>query len=371
MVKNIILAVTNDLYTDQRTHRIAQSLCKLRASVTLVGRILPNSPALQARHYKTKRFKLLFSKGFLFYAVYNLRLFFYLIFRKADIIVANDLDTLAACFLAAKIKRKTIVYDSHEYFTEVPELVNRKFVRSIWLMIEKTFLPHVKYSYTVNESIALIYSRKYNISMEAIRNLPMKITPRSNLSKPIYYPGKKIILYQGSLNLGRGLEMAIDAMQYIESAVLVIIGEGDISNKLRQRVSNLNLGEKIKFLGRIAFDQLSSYTACVTLGLTIEENRGLNYFYSLPNKMFDYIQSGIPVVASNFPEISGIINAYNIGCTIDDRNPLHFAGVINNILNDPSGYAIWKSNLIKAASELCWENEEFKLLSIYRRIVPE
>jgi glycosyltransferase involved in cell wall biosynthesis len=276
-VKRIILAVTNDLHTDQRMHRVAQSLGKLGATVTLVGRLLPYSTPLTARSYKTFRLKLLFKKGFLFYANYNLRLFFYLLFSKADIIVSNDLDTLAACFTAAKIKGTTIVYDSHEYFTEVPELLNRKFVLSIWLLIEKLFLPHIKFSYTVNESLAHIYAQKYKISMEVVRNLPLK-SYNNNVSKALNFPGKKIILYQGSLNIGRGLDMAIDAMQYIESAVLVIIGEGDISNQLRQRSLDLNLNAKVTFTGRIPLDQLYPYTCSAYLGLSLEENAGLNYY---------------------------------------------------------------------------------------------
>jgi glycosyltransferase involved in cell wall biosynthesis len=366
-VKRIILAVTNDLYTDQRVHRVAQSLGKSGATVTLIGRLLPYSTPLTARSYKTLRFKLLFKTGFLFYANYNLRLFFYLLFSKADIIVSNDLDTLAACFLAAKLKRAALVYDSHEYFSEVPELVNRKFVRSVWLLIEELFIPRLKYSYTVNESIALIYSQKYNISMEVVRNLPSKSTNNAILSTQLNFPGKKIILYQGSLNVGRGLEMAIDAMKYIETAVLIIIGEGDISQQLRQRAIDLNLDEKVKFSGRIPLDQLFQYTCSADLGLCIEEIIGLNYYYSLPNKLFDYIQARVPIIASDFPEISKIIHEFKIGCTIGDRNPIHFAELINSIFDDPSRYSVWKSNLEKAAEELCWENEEPKLLAIFRK----
>jgi glycosyltransferase involved in cell wall biosynthesis len=367
-VKRIILAVTNDLHTDQRVHKVARSLEKPGVYVTLIGRFLPYSSPLPARTYKTFRFNLLFKKGFLFYANYNLRLFVYLLFSKVDIIVSNDLDTLTACFFAAKVKGSTLVYDSHEYFSEVPELVNRKFVRSIWEMIEKLLLPRVKYSYTVNESIANIYSQKYKITMEVVRNLPSRIIFNKEHSKKINFPGKKIILYQGSLNAARGLEMAIDAMQYIESAVLVIIGEGDISQQLRQQVIDQKLDSKIKFLGRIPPDQLFDFTSSADLGLSIEENIGLNYYYSLPNKVFDYIQAKVPIIASNFPEISKIINEFDIGCTFDNRNPFHFAELINSILGNPTRYSTWKANLEKAASTLCWENEEPKLLSIYHKL---
>jgi glycosyltransferase involved in cell wall biosynthesis len=366
LVKQIIIAVTNDLLTDQRIHRVSLSLEKSGASVMLVGRLLSYSAPLPTKSYKIFRFNLLFKKGFLFYANYNFRLFFFLLFHKADIIVSNDLDTLAACFFAAKLKGAALVYDSHEYFTEVPELVNRKFVRNIWLFIEKSILPRIKYSYTVNNSIAAIYSQKYKISMEVVRNLP----PAGQLSTSLQliFPGNKIILYQGSLNVGRGLEMAIDAMQYIESAVLVIIGEGDISSQLHQRVTSLGLNSKVKFTGRIAPEQLPAYTCSAYIGLSVEENIGLNYYYSLPNKLFDYIQARVPVIGSNFPEISQIINEFEIGCTFNDTTPSAFAELLNKVLNDQALYAIWKSNLERAAASLCWENEEPKLLSIYNKL---
>lgn len=368
-MKRIIITVTNDLYTDQRVHRVAQSLSKIGGSITLVGRKLPYSPPLLARSYKLVRFKLWFNKGFLFYANYNIHLFFYLLFNKADIIISNDLDTLTACFFAAKIKRAVLVYDSHEYFTEVPELINRRFIRNIWLFIERVLLPKVKNSYTVNDSLAEIYSNKYKISMKVVRNLPTKIVPNNLCQGALNFPGKRILLYQGSLNKSRGLELAIDAMQYIESAILVIIGEGDISHQLHKQVVELNLSARVKFLGRISLDQLSIYTCGANLGLSLEENAGLNYYYSLPNKLFDYIQAQVPVIASDFPETSKIIHKYNIGCTIIDRNPIQFAALINSIFNDPARYALWKSNLKNAAEELCWENEESRLLAIFHKLL--
>jgi glycosyltransferase involved in cell wall biosynthesis len=182
------------------------------------------------------------------------------------------------------------------------------------------------------------------------------------------FPGKKILLYQGSLNLGRGLEMAINAMQYIESAILVIIGEGDISDQLHQLVLDLHIDFKVKFTGRISPDLLPSYTAAAFLGFSVEENRGLNYYYTLPNKLFDYIQAHVPVIASNFPEISAIINEFQIGCTFDKHDPVAFSELINSVINDSSRYNLWKSNLEIASRGLCWENEEPILLSIFQKV---
>ena len=128
-MKKIIISVTNDLIADNRVHKVATSLCKNNYNILLIGRKLKKSSKIKERNYKCKRIKLIFNKGALFYAEYNFRLFWLLLFTKADILLANDLDTLLANFLCAKIKRKKLVYDSHEYFTEVPELINRKFTK--------------------------------------------------------------------------------------------------------------------------------------------------------------------------------------------------------------------------------------------------
>ena len=249
----IHISVTNDLVTDQRVHKIAMSLQKEGHIICLIGRKLNNSLSLK-RPYYCHRMKLFFNKGFLFYAEYNLRLFFYLLFQKTDVLLANDLDSLLANFLVSKLRNKKLVYDSHEYFTELPELVQRPKVKKIWLNIEKKILPKIKYSYTVCDSIAKIYSEKYKINMGVVRNLPIlkktetkiNLETKNEIQKIIEFTqNKKIILYQGSINIGRGLDYAIKSMKFIDNAILLILGKGTILNDLIELSKNLNLENKV------------------------------------------------------------------------------------------------------------------------------
>ncbi|MCF6185522.1 MAG: glycosyltransferase [Bacteroidales bacterium] len=193
--QKIIISVTNDLVADNRVHKVADSLIKFGFEILLVGRKLPGSLHVN-REYKTKRFKLLFNKGAMFYAFYNIRLFFFLLFAKADIFLSNDLDTLPANFIASKIRNKKLVYDSHEYFTEVPELVNRPKIKRIWENTEKRILPKIKFLYTVCNSIADIYNKKYGINMKVVRNIPEceKVFKYEKPELPEDITGKKIIL---------------------------------------------------------------------------------------------------------------------------------------------------------------------------------
>lgn len=364
----ICLSVTNDIATDQRVNRIAGSLRHFSDHITIVGRKRKNSLKPVNTDIRFRRFSLLFNKGPLFYACYNIRLFFYLLFHRFDLLVANDLDTLPANFLISRIKKIKLVYDSHEYFTGVPELVNRDFVRKFWERLEKRMVPKIMHSYTVCDSIADIYNQKYGTSMIAIRNLSYCNLNYQDASykKP---SDEKIILYQGSVNKGRGLEMVIDSMQYLDDVIFRIIGDGDILRDLEGLVAGLGLESKVFFTGRIPPDELVQYTAQADIGISLEENLGLNYYYALPNKLFDYISANIPVVVSDFPEMGSLVKKYDIGIATSIRNARELALLFRSMLEDTESIRKWKRNLLRAASELCWEKEEKKLLEFYGQII--
>ena len=358
----IIVSVTNDLATDQRVHKVCNSLTNQGFAVTLLGRKLKNSPKLY-RNYTTKRFKLLFNKGFLFYAEYNLRLFVYLLFQKKDILLSNDLDTLLANYLVSTVQQTKLVYDSHELFTEVPELINRPKTQNIWLKIEKFALPKLNNCYTVCDSIAAYYNKKYQTNFKVIRNVPVLTEINSNYQFPFAINNKKIILYQGALNIGRGIELLIDTMNYLENTIFVIIGTGDIENQLKQRVKDNNLNDKVKFLGRVTPNELKNITPKVDLGISLEEDLGLNYYFALPNKIFDYIHAEIPVLVSNLPEMKKIVTNYKIGEIAIEREPEKLAKQLKNILKTPKSY--YSENLRKAKNSLNWQEESKKLQDVF------
>lgn len=372
--KKVIISVTNDLVTDQRVHKIAQYLHENNFEVTVLGRISSNNTSLQ-RAYKTYRFRLPFKKGPLFYAFYNLRLFTHLLFIKADVFYANDLDTLAANYLTSIIRKKEVVYDSHEYFTEVPELVNRKRIQSIWKSIEVHIVPKLKHCITVSSSIASIYTKKYGVPFQLVRNMPqinqstVSSNPKERKNRLKIPLENKVIIYQGAINLGRGIELMVEAMQYLTNVTFLVLGGGDILQEVKNTSKKYAVEDKVVFAGKIPFEQLKEYTQLADLGISLEEDLGLNYRYALPNKIFDYIHCGIPVLVSNLPEMSQMVSHYEVGKIWEDqRSANNLATQIQKMLNDHTSMERWSLNAIKAQKELNWENESKKLLKIVNTI---
>lgn len=357
MQKTAIVCVTNDLSTDQRVHKTCMTLAKCGYWVIEYGRLLPKSLPLE-RPYFTMRRKHWFQKGPLFYAEYNIRLFLYLMTKEVDLIFSNDLDTLPAAYLVSKLRNKKLIYDSHELFTEVPELINRPIVKWVWQKAEDLIIPHLNQSITVCQSIADYYNRKYNVDMKVVRNIPVfKNTKQIN---QLSYPDKKIILYQGALNVGRGLEWVIEAMPLVNDGILVIFGEGDIQAELVKLTKKLGVEQRVIFMGKVETIKLHEYTPSASIGLCLLEEKGLSYYYALPNRIFDYIQARVPVLATNFPEIANIVTKYKTGILINQYDPEYLAEVINNMLRSP----INTDHFSALSKELSWENEEKVLIDI-------
>ena len=369
--KIAFVSVINDLVTDNRVNKTCMALIECGYDVTLVGRKLSNSLPIPNWTFKTIRLKMIFKKGPAFYFFFNFRLFFVGLINKTDLFYANDLDTLAPMFLLSKLKKKPLIYDSHELFCEVPELKSSRIKKSIWQKLEGYIIPKLQTCITVNVSIAKIYEAKYNVPFYIIRNISdfdQTFIPKSRvqLSLP---EDKKIILLQGAgINVDRGAEELIDAMEFVQNAVLYIIGSGDVWENLKQKVSfNKSIQNKVVLINKLPKSELINYTFNADIGLSIDKNTNLNYLYSLPNKIFDYIQAEIPILASRLPEIENIILQYKIGDFIDDHNPKTIANKLNEMLYSQQ-LSSYKKYLAIAKKEITWKSEKEKLLTIIKNI---
>jgi glycosyltransferase involved in cell wall biosynthesis len=342
--------------------RICTTLSENGYAVTLVGRKLSSSLPLQEQKFRQKRIRCWFNKGKLFYFEYNLRLINYLMLKKMDAVCAIDLDTIHPCYTVSVFKRIPRIYDAHELFTEMKEVISRPLIKRIWTKVEKKLVPKFKNGYTVSEGIAEEFNRRYGVNYETIRNVPVlkpfDPTPSS----------EKFILYQGAVNEARGLEYLIPAMQMV-NCKLIICGDGNFMPQLKNLIKEYQLENKIELKGMQPPDELWKISQQATIGIALAEKEGLNQYLALPNKFFDYVHVALPQVTMNYPEYRKINSRFEVAVLIDELSPENIAAAINNLLGDEALRNKLKENCRIAREELNWQKEEKKLLPFYESVL--
>lgn len=361
-LKKIFFTVTNDLTYDQRMQRICTSLAENGFAVTLVGRRLPSSLPLTEKKYKQKRINCWFKKGKWFYAEYNIRLFFYLLFKKMDAICAIDLDTILPCLKISQWKKIPRIYDAHELFTELKEVMTRPRILKAWTRIEKKAVPKFRWGYTVSEGISKEFKRRYNVDYKVIRSIP----PLKEL-QPIIPAKEKFILFQGAVNEARAFEYLIPAMKMVNYP-LVICGDGNFMPQLKKLIVENGAEGKIELKGMLPPEKLDVIAYQATIGIGLAEKEGLNQWLALPNKFWDYMHAGLPQITMNYPEYKKINEQYEVAVLVDELNPELIAKTINNLIADDVLLKKLKENCIKAKQELNWQNEKKKLLAFYQSV---
>lgn len=368
----ILSAVLNNIETDQRLDKVCRSLLKFGYEVELIGATLKGKPLLD-KPYATHLIEMKNQHSMSMYAEFNKKLLFTLLNKvdKETILLANDLDSLLPFYLVSKWKNLPLVFDSHEIFSELPSLHNRPKTKKVWKTLEQFLLPKIKNFYTVSDSYAAFFAENYQVSPKVVRNVPTRIRLNQKQNH-IFFPlppnptNKNVILYQGAINMSRGIDKVIEAFRHLDNEQLWIIGDGPKKQEYEQLTQKLQLTDMVFFLGRIKPELLKTITPLASIGLSIEEDFGLSYRYALPNKLFDYIQAQIPILGSPLPEIKKIIEHYQIGLLIENHTPEHLASKIKELLN--KGREPFLEQLMLAANELCWENEELVLKEIFEQI---
>lgn len=365
-MKRAIISVSNDLSTDQRVQRSIGVLRDAGYEVTFVGRLLPESKDFNPG-YPTKRFRLWFRRGWAFYAHLNLSLFIYLLFKRVDLLWANDLDTLLPNFLVARLRGKELIYDSHEYFCGVPEIQGRPLVKRVWQSVEAWIFPRLKRVITVNESIADLYERDYGIRPKVVRNiassyLPERFKSRQELGLP---ESAYLVINQGSgINIDRGMEEFLAAMTLLPEEVhFLLVGKGDVIPQLKKLVQEQGLQERVHFIPPQPYIELLQYTAAADLGISLDKDTNINYRYSLPNKIFDYIKCGIPLLISDLKEPKRIVLENGLGkvCSHDAQD------IAEKVLAlKAEGKEAYRQALAAAAQQYNWERER----QVIRDLLP-
>lgn len=355
----IYLTVTTDLTYDQRMIRICTSLATEGYTVILVGRKMKNSIPLTDAKFQQKRINCIFDKGKFFYIEYNIRLFFYLLFKKMDCICAIDLDTILPCYFISRLKKVPRVYDAHELFCEMKEIATRPAIYKLWKRIERFTVPKFRLGYAVNKPVADEFKKMYGVEYEVIRNIALL------RELPIVNKPDKFILYQGAVNEGRSFETLIPAMRAVPCQ-LIICGEGNFLEQTKQLVKENNLGTKVIFKGKITPDELRNITRQAYIGITLFDDRGLSNYYSLANRFFDYLHAGIPQVCVNYPVYKELNKEHPFAVLVDDISADNLAVELNNLLKDDVLYQTLQKNCLVARKIYNWQEEEKKLISFYK-----
>lgn len=353
---------------------MAGTVIRLNCDVTLVGRQLDKCCETGLEEYTVRRFRMLFNNGFLFYAFYQLRLFFFLLLNRFDLLVANDLDTLLPNYLASVIKRIPLVYDSHEYFTGVPELSERPFVRGVWKRVERLIFPKLKYVITVSDGIAVLYLKEYGIRPLTVMNCSMPagdIKPLTRTELGVN-GGELIAIIQGTgINTKRGGEELVEAVAMTPGVCLFVIGSGSSLKSMKRIAHERNAAGRIRFIGKLPWEQMMRYTKAADAGFSLDSRDDINSLYSLPNKLFDYLGAGIAVIAGDLPEVGEIIRSRSCGLILEKITAAGIAEELGKLIGDRTFLHELKLNALKASETLNWKTESEKVSQFYKRVLEE
>ncbi|EJQ16975.1 hypothetical protein IE3_00293 [Bacillus cereus BAG3X2-1] len=289
--------------------------------------------------------------------------------KKYDIYHSNDLNTLPQGFICAKIlRRKKLIYDSHEVQTS-----RTGYNSNIYGIMEKFFIKFCDVIIMENHTRAKYTEGLYGFYPKVIHNYPF--VSRPELSKSMDLHGllnisrnEPILLYQGGIQIGRGLDKLVQAAPLFKRGVVVFIGDGRIKPELQQMVQDMKLEDRVKFLPKVPVQDLIHYTKNAYLGFQVLNNICFNHYSASSNKLFEYMMSGVPVVACKFPEIQGVVEKENIGVCVDSHDPASIADGVNYLLDHPEEREIMKENCFSARNTYNWNEEKQMFIDIYKEI---
>ncbi|MBN1827107.1 MAG: glycosyltransferase family 4 protein [Candidatus Eisenbacteria bacterium] len=367
---NVTMFLFHTFRNDHRVLKEARSLIGAGHRVTLIAiREETKSPewsteeGIRVRRIRLHRWPS--PKGR--YAEYFLRAAWAARATHADVYHAHDLDTLFPAVLASRFGRKPVVYDSHELFTETHFLIGREREKRIWSALERRLIRHARRVVTVSEPIAEELSKRYGILRPVvIRNCPVYHPPPA--PRPLFTekPGEPLFLCQGYLQEGRGLETLVRAMAFVPRGRLLLLGDGDrMREELERLVRETGVSERVLFQPAVPIEDLPSRTASATIGLIAYTAASLNFLYALPNKFFEYIMAGVPVLSTDLPELRRLIEQHGVGEIVEPSTPEAFAGAMNRLAADPDHLGRLRKRCLDAARTLHWGEEEKKLIHLY------
>jgi glycosyltransferase involved in cell wall biosynthesis len=354
----IAVLVSNDLTFDQRVRKTCEVMIAAGHEPILVGRELPESEPYDGPG-RAVRFPLFFKSGPFFYVELQLALLKWLGKAEVDRIWANDLDTLLPSIVVGRHRKIPVVYDSHEFFTEAAGLTGKPFRRRIWLFVERYCIPKLGKMLTVNESIAKEFRQRYGVKVDVLRNMPVlkpipEVSPRTAFLEFGIPTDLPILLLQGAyMDRDRGTSDAVDALAVMTDVRLVLVGAGIEFDESVERINDPRWKDRLHCIPRLNYDKLRILTASADVGLSLDKGLHTNYLLSLPNKLFDFIHVGLPIVASPMVEVRRIVEENGVGVVLKDVTSEAIAKGVSEVLSKPREF--WFSKCMIARENLNWD----------------
>jgi glycosyltransferase involved in cell wall biosynthesis len=283
---------------------------------------------------------------------------------RPDVIHANDFDTLPSAYLAAKKLECAVVYDSHEIFAENIGIADKKLVKKLIIVAERYMIRRVDRVISVSHAAAKYLGNKYGIEEpRVITNCPYMVGVGSKKSKDEFE-----VLYHGWITRGRGYEEFVEAASLLgeNEITFAIRGYGNILEKLVAIARAKKVTDRVRFYEPVEIAELVPEAATSSVGIVITKPVNLNFRLSVSNKLFEYLHAGLPVIMSDIDEHRYLNEKYHFGIILHDVTPKAIAEAAEKLYADSELYNDLKANAVKAADELCWQNEGLKLLEIYR-----
>lgn len=371
---HICMVVFGDLRFDYRVFREAQCLSQAGHRVSIVSSSFDPSPLQGWEGIDLHLIPIDRSRSLrILYPAFWRQARPLLLAMRADVYHAHDLDALWPAAAAAKQRDVPLVYDSHEFWIEQSSLVDRPLIRHFWALLERRLIRQVHRTITVGTSIARSLQERYGLDqVTVVRNLPLYRPPvesnriRSELGLAA---GRPVVLYQGGFLTDNGLAEQIEALAGLdEDLALVLIGDGPTEGALKELVRRQNLEGRVYFIPRVPFAELHSYTCSADLGLCLIKGTGKSFYYSLPNKLFEYLMAGLPVLASSFPDMRAVVEESGAGLVVNPQDLRDIREKVQCFFADPSRLQTYRQAALAAAQRYNWEQEAPRLLSLYANL---
>jgi glycosyltransferase involved in cell wall biosynthesis len=289
------------------------------------------------------------------------------------VFVAHDLPMLPVASVACRHGGVKLVYDSHELYSE-QEFSTREKLR--WAQIETKYIHGCDAVITINPSIARELERRYGIQNVQVVYNAERTGGELPVNRRLFHEvfgldrEQKIVLFQGGLSAGRNLEVLVDALRHVRHprVNLVILGDGQLRSALRDRVRRSGLSRRVHLHPAVSQARLIDFSASADAGVIPYQASCLNNYYCTPNKLFEFIAAGVPVIASDLPELRSIIDTHRIGRVGDMRTPETTARLIDETFQDPQQLHDWRAQLARARHIVSWEREGLKIKRIFEAL---